>query len=92
MLKRVSVPGGIGELTKCVNFAQKIIELRRNAMITRLCFVLMVISLIGCATDEVGMLRSYGCSYHEDLHGFCCKQQIPDYDKYILTCENGRKL
>ena len=54
--------------------------------------VLVLLLVSGCAMTPVQKLRFYDCHYFEESGGFCCLVMIPEKDRDILTCENGREL
>lgn len=84
------VTGGIGVSSLAVTCVKGTkMQMTLNTIILR-CLGIMVIS--GCTATPVQKLQFYGCHYFFENHGFCCEKQIPEYDKYILTCEYGNQL
>lgn len=54
--------------------------------IARLSFYLGVVFLAGCMTPQQ-KLAMYGCRYFPAKSGFCCKEKVPEHDRYIFNCK-----
>ena len=42
----------------------------------------------GCVSTPQEKLDYYNCNYVVAKNGWCCEKEVPEYDRYILDCEN----